>query len=85
MSRVGKKRNSKIWRIYSMFIKELKLISNDKFALLLVFIPDFLPMNVVSLMLGGGYLSLEDLSSYKVEERDPLRFERGGKHLYTIA
>ncbi|MBD3406838.1 MAG: hypothetical protein GF411_12045 [Candidatus Lokiarchaeota archaeon] len=32
------KKNSKLWRIYSMFLKELRLISNDKFALLLVFV-----------------------------------------------
>jgi hypothetical protein len=32
-----KRKNSKLWRIRSMFLKELRLISNDKFALLLVF------------------------------------------------
>lgn len=38
LSKVGTKKNSKMWRIWSMFIKELKLIQNDKFALLLVFV-----------------------------------------------
>jgi hypothetical protein len=33
----GKKKNTKLWRIYSMFRKELRLIINDKFALLLIF------------------------------------------------
>ncbi|UCH04650.1 MAG: ABC transporter permease, partial [Candidatus Thorarchaeota archaeon] len=32
-----KKKNTKPWRIYSMFLKELRLIQNDKFALLLIF------------------------------------------------
>lgn len=32
-----RRKNSKLWRIRSMFLKELRLISNDKFALLLVF------------------------------------------------
>ncbi|MHA2056026.1 MAG: ABC transporter permease [Candidatus Thorarchaeota archaeon] len=38
LSKVGKKKNTKLWRIWSMFLKELKLIQNDKFALLLVFV-----------------------------------------------
>ncbi|MHA2301439.1 MAG: ABC transporter permease [Candidatus Thorarchaeota archaeon] len=37
MTEKGKKKNTKLWRIYSMFRKELKLIINDKFALLLIF------------------------------------------------
>lgn len=32
----------------------------------------------------GGYLSLEDLSSYKAQERDALTFEHAGKHLHTV-
>lgn len=32
----------------------------------------------------GGYLSLEDLSSYKAEECAPLTFERGGKRIHTV-
>lgn len=36
MSATGKK-NTKIWRIYSMLLKELRLIMNDKYALLLIF------------------------------------------------
>ncbi|TET11350.1 MAG: ABC transporter permease [Candidatus Thorarchaeota archaeon] len=38
MSKVGTKKNTKLWRIWSMFLKELRLIQNDKFALLLIFI-----------------------------------------------
>ena len=38
MSKIGTKKNTKLWRIWSMFLKELKLIQNDKFALLLVFV-----------------------------------------------
>ncbi|MHA1576885.1 MAG: ABC transporter permease [Candidatus Thorarchaeota archaeon] len=36
MSSTGKK-NTKLWRIWSMFLKELRMIQNDRFALLLVF------------------------------------------------
>lgn len=36
----SEKKNTKTWRIWSMFIKELRLIEIDKFALLMVF---FLP------------------------------------------
>jgi len=32
-----KNKNTKMWRIYSMFLKEIRLIQNDKFALLLIF------------------------------------------------
>jgi len=35
---LGKNKNTKMWRIWSMFLKELSLIRNDKFALLLVFV-----------------------------------------------
>jgi len=38
LSKVGTKKNTKLWRIRSMFLKELRLIQNDKFALLLVFV-----------------------------------------------
>ncbi|MHA1613226.1 MAG: ABC transporter permease [Candidatus Thorarchaeota archaeon] len=64
MSRVGKKRNSKIWRIYSMFLKELKLISNDKFALLLVFI---LP----AMIMGTMYLAINEGSTIGMSNIDP--------------
>ncbi|MFW9847040.1 MAG: ABC transporter permease [Candidatus Thorarchaeota archaeon] len=37
MSKKGAKKNTKAWRIYSMFRKEVRLIANDKFALLLIF------------------------------------------------
>ena len=36
MSSIGKK-NTKLWRIWSMFLKEIHMIRNDRFALLLVF------------------------------------------------
>lgn len=32
----------------------------------------------------GGYLSSEDLSSYKAEEQGALTFEYGGKHIHTV-
>jgi hypothetical protein len=38
LSKTGTKKNTKLWRIWSMFLKELRLIQNDKFALLLVFV-----------------------------------------------
>ncbi|MHA2189313.1 MAG: ABC transporter permease [Candidatus Thorarchaeota archaeon] len=34
---IGEKKNTRLWRIRSMFLKELRLIQNDVFALLLVF------------------------------------------------
>lgn len=34
----SERKNSKLWRIRSMFLKELNLIKNDKYALLLVFV-----------------------------------------------
>ncbi|MCK4568030.1 MAG: ABC transporter permease [Candidatus Thorarchaeota archaeon] len=64
MSRVGKKRNSKIWRIYSMFLKELKLIVNDRFALLLVFI---LP----GMIMGTMYLAINEGSMIGMSNIDP--------------
>ncbi|MGY5872078.1 MAG: ABC transporter permease [Candidatus Thorarchaeota archaeon] len=63
MSAVGKK-NSKLWRIYSMFLKELKLISNDKFALLLVFV---LP----TMIMGTMYLAINQGSTIGVSNIDP--------------
>ncbi|MGV9170817.1 MAG: ABC transporter permease [Promethearchaeia archaeon] len=44
--------NSKIWRIRSMFLKELNLIKNDKYALLLVFV---LP----GMIMGTMYFAIE--------------------------
>ncbi|MHA1864151.1 MAG: ABC transporter permease [Candidatus Thorarchaeota archaeon] len=64
MSRVGKKRNSKLWRIYSMFLKELKLISNDKFALLLVFV---LP----AMIMGTMYIAINQGSTIGMSNIDP--------------
>ncbi|MHA1575844.1 MAG: ABC transporter permease, partial [Candidatus Thorarchaeota archaeon] len=64
MSSVGKKRNSKLWRIYSMFLKELKLISNDKFALLLVFV---LP----AMIMGTMYLAINQGSTIGMSNIDP--------------
>ncbi|RLI60808.1 MAG: hypothetical protein DRO93_06025 [Candidatus Thorarchaeota archaeon] len=33
-----RRKNTKLWRIRSMFLKELRLIQNDKFALLMIFV-----------------------------------------------
>lgn len=66
MSSVGKKRNSKLWRIYSMFLKELKLISNDKFALLLVFV---LP----TMIMGTMYLAINQGSTIGSSNIDPTK------------
>jgi ABC-2 type transport system permease protein len=46
----GKKKNTKLWRIYSMFRKEIRLIVNDKFALLLIFA---LPAMIMITMYGA--------------------------------
>jgi len=66
MASVGKKRNSKIWRIYSMLLKELKLISNDKFALLLVFV---LP----TMIMGTMYLAINQGSTIGSSNIDPTK------------
>ncbi|MHA2140569.1 MAG: ABC transporter permease [Candidatus Thorarchaeota archaeon] len=50
MSEKGKKKNTKLWRIYSMFRKEIRLIVNDKFALLLIFA---LPAMIMFTMYGA--------------------------------
>ncbi|MHA2118796.1 MAG: ABC transporter permease [Candidatus Thorarchaeota archaeon] len=49
MTEKGKK-NTKLWRIYSMFRKEIRLIVNDKFALLLIFA---LPAMIMFTMYGA--------------------------------
>ena len=64
MSSVGKKRNSKLWRIYSMFLKEVKLISNDKFALLLIFV---LP----TMIMGTMYFAINQGSTIGQSDIDP--------------
>jgi len=66
MSSVGKKRNSKLWRIYSMLLKELKLISNDKFALLLVFV---LP----TMIMGTMYFAINQGSTIGKSNIDPTK------------
>ncbi|TFH08968.1 MAG: ABC transporter permease [Candidatus Thorarchaeota archaeon] len=66
MSSVGKKSNSKLWRIYSMFLKELKLISNDKFALLLVFV---LP----TMIMGTMYFAINQGSTIGSSNIDPTK------------
>ncbi|MGY5880288.1 MAG: ABC transporter permease [Candidatus Thorarchaeota archaeon] len=66
MSSVGKKRNSKLWRIYSMFLKELKLISNDKFALLLIFV---LP----TMIMGTMYFAINQGSTIGSSNIDPTK------------
>ncbi|TFG99391.1 ABC transporter permease [Candidatus Thorarchaeota archaeon] len=66
MSKVGTKKNSKLWRIYSMFLKELKLISNDKFALLLVFV---LP----TMIMGTMYFAINQGSTIGSSNIDPTK------------
>jgi len=66
MASVGKKRNSKLWRIYSMLLKELKLIANDKFALLLVFV---LP----TMIMGTMYLAINQGSTIGSSNIDPTK------------
>ena len=66
MSSVGKKRNSKLWRIYSMFLKELKLISNDKFALLLIFVLPTMIMGTMYFAINqGSTIGMSDIDSTK--------------------
>ena len=60
------KKNTKLWRIWSMFLKELKLISNDKFALLLVFV---LP----TMIMGTMYIAINQGSSIGASDIDPTK------------
>ncbi|MEE8182208.1 MAG: ABC transporter permease [Candidatus Thorarchaeota archaeon] len=48
----GTKKNTKLWRIWSMFLKEIRLIQNDRYALLLIFV---LP----AMIMGTMWLALE--------------------------
>ncbi|MFQ5831710.1 MAG: ABC transporter permease [Candidatus Thorarchaeota archaeon] len=76
----NKKKNTKQWRIYSMFLKELRLIQNDKFALLLIFA---LPTMIMATMYvainqgGAGFIPAdaagksEDAISLGVVDVDP--------------
>ncbi|RDE14124.1 MAG: hypothetical protein C4K48_07340 [Candidatus Thorarchaeota archaeon] len=66
VSRVGKKKNTKLWRIWSMFLKELRLISNDKFALLLVFV---LP----GMIMGTMYIAMNQGSTIGASTIDPTK------------
>jgi len=51
-----KKKNTKPWRIYSMFLKELRLIQNDKFALLLIFaLPTMIMITMYMAINQGGF------------------------------
>jgi len=52
LSFAGTKKNTKLWRIWSMFLKELRLIQNDRYALLLIFV---LP----AMIMGTMWLALE--------------------------
>ncbi|MFW9834534.1 MAG: ABC transporter permease [Candidatus Thorarchaeota archaeon] len=70
MSKVGKKKNTKLWRIRSMFLKELKLIQNDKFALLLVFI---LPTMIMVTMFAATHQSAIGISPETGKSEDALR------------
>ncbi|NWF96584.1 MAG: ABC transporter permease [Candidatus Thorarchaeota archaeon] len=47
-------RNSKMWRIWSMFIKELYLIRIDKFAMLLVFVLPTMVMGTMYVAINQG-------------------------------
>ncbi len=55
MSLAGTKKNTKLWRIWSMFLKEIRLIQNDRYALLLIFV---LP----GMIMGTMWLALEQRS-----------------------
>ncbi len=52
----AKRKNTKTWRIWSMFLKELRLIQNDKFALLMIFI---LP----GMIMGTMYIAINQQSA----------------------
>ena len=52
LSLAGTKKNTKLWRIWSMFLKEIRLIQNDRYALLLIFV---LP----AMIMGTMWLALE--------------------------
>ena len=54
MSKTKKNKNTKLWRIRSMFIKELQLIQNDRFALLLVFVLPTMIMGTMYLAINQG-------------------------------
>ncbi|MFW9807191.1 MAG: ABC transporter permease [Candidatus Thorarchaeota archaeon] len=69
MSKVGKK-NSKLWRIWSMFLKELRLIQNDKFALLLVFV---LPTMIMFTMFAATHQSAIGISPETGKNEDAIR------------
>ncbi|TFG34899.1 ABC transporter permease [Candidatus Thorarchaeota archaeon] len=66
MSAGSEKKNSKLWRIYSMFLKELRLISNDKFALLLVFV---LP----TMIMGTMYIAINQGNTIGQSSVDPTK------------
>ncbi len=70
MSKVGKKKNTKMWRIWSMFLKELRLIQNDKFALLLVFI---LPTMIMATMFAATHQSAIGISPETGKNEDAIR------------
>ena len=54
LSKTKKNKNTKVWRIRSMFIKELQLIQNDRFALLLVFVLPTMIMGTMYLAINQG-------------------------------
>ncbi|NHJ13812.1 MAG: ABC transporter permease [Candidatus Thorarchaeota archaeon] len=58
MTSAGEKKNSKLWRIYSMFRKEIRLIQNDKFAMLLVFALPGMIMGTMFVAISGGGSSM---------------------------
>jgi hypothetical protein len=70
LSKVGKKKNTKLWRIWSMFLKELKLIQNDKFALILVFI---LPTMIMITMYAATHQAAIGISAETGKNEDAIR------------
>jgi hypothetical protein len=70
LAKVGKKKNTKLWRIWSMFLKELKLIQNDKFALLLVFV---LPTMIMVTMFAATNQSAIGISPETGKNEDAIR------------
>jgi len=50
----AERKNTKIWRIRSMFLKELRLIQNDRFALLMIFVLPGMIMGTMYIAINQG-------------------------------
>lgn len=80
MSKSGKK-NTKLWRIYSMLLKELRLIMNDRYALILIFMLPAMIMGTMwiaiqqgsagGMMGAGGITKSDDALTLGVVDADP--------------